>query len=86
MLVEEFGNMDMELEVPVDSMHKDLVDIQPMDKVAGKLLGHMCRQFLTWEWTLPVDDSSLHSELEMVDSNDRSRAWDSLYAVYAFQH
>lgn len=47
MLVEEFGSMDMELVVPVDSMQKDLVGIQPMDKVAGKLLVHMCRQFLT---------------------------------------
>ena len=44
MLVEEFGSMDMELVVPVDSMQKDLVGIQPMDKVAGKLLVHMCRQ------------------------------------------
>ena len=86
MLVEEFGSMDMELVVPVDSMQMDLVGIQPMNNVAGKLLVHMCRQFLTWEWTLAVDDSSLHNEQEMVDSNDRSRAWDSLYAVYAFQH
>lgn len=72
--VEEFGSMDMELVVPVDSMQKDLEGIHSMDKGAGKLLGHMCRRFLTWEWNLAVSDSSLHSELEMADSNDRLRA------------
>ena len=72
--VEEFSSMDMELVVPVDSTQKDLEGIHSMDKGAGKLLGHMCRRFLTWEWNLAVGDSSLHNELEMVDSNDRLRA------------
>ena len=72
--VEEFGSMDMELVVPVDSTQKDLEGIHSMDKGAGKLLGHMCRRFLTWEWNLAVGDSNLHNELEMMDSNDRLRA------------
>ena len=72
--VKEFSSMDMELVVPVDSTQKDLEGIHSMDKGAGKLLGHMCRRFLTWEWNLAVGDSSLHNELEMVDSNDRLRA------------
>ena len=73
-LVEEFGSMDMELVVPMDSMQKDLEGIHSMDKGAGKLLGHKCRRFLTWEWNLAVSGSSLHSEREMADSNDRLRA------------
>ena len=66
--------MYMELVVPMDSTHKDLEGIHSMDKGAGKLLGHKCRRFLTWEWNLAVGGSNLHSERELAGSNDSLRA------------